>query len=437
MAALFLTDQAHFCMNSATDFFCQQEPVAIKTIEAQFVGIGEQEHLNVSRVHSGQGGQATRVVSCRDRFMQDGHLCLVFDLLGQPLPELFHMSGGAPGSGDSCVFGRCKPEQLLTVALQCTQGLAEVHRAGMIHADIKPANVMSCSPVEASVSRGSVSLDGAATQQALGPSTPPPLGSVKLVDLGNAIRFCDTEAYHGKYELQALGYRAPEVLLGIPGFGPAVDMWSLGIVLLELATGVRVVDAETAPDAVHIIHQLLGPFPAHMAQRASFPDRLPAGKAAVGSVAGLADLASMRQQYRASASAGAGPSSAFGTSSHAASAVRCLLGGGAAQQHFASFLGGCLALDARHRLTPLQALQHPFLKGEYPLLTVLPAQAAAEVARHNRHHTGAAAPARGAVMGRHATSGPPAASPRGKKRPRVQAGLAGLSRLACAPSVQE
>jgi len=36
--------------------------------------------------------------------------------------------------------------------------------------------------------------------------------------------------------IQSRFYRAPEIILGIP-FTPAIDMWSLGCVLVELYTG--------------------------------------------------------------------------------------------------------------------------------------------------------------------------------------------------------
>ena len=59
---------------------------------------------------------------------------------------------------------------------------------------------------------------------------------VCLADLGNAIRPSEASLYQETYEIQTLGYRAPEVLLGSP-FGTPIDMWSLGVCLVELFKG--------------------------------------------------------------------------------------------------------------------------------------------------------------------------------------------------------
>ncbi|TWW58223.1 Homeodomain-interacting protein kinase 3 [Takifugu flavidus] len=56
---------------------------------------------------------------------------------------------------------------------------------------------------------------------------------VKLIDFGLA---CDKSAVvYGSY-VQTLFYRAPEILLGLP-FNEAIDMWSLGCIIAELFLG--------------------------------------------------------------------------------------------------------------------------------------------------------------------------------------------------------
>ena len=40
-------------------------------------------------------------------------------------------------------------------------------------------------------------------------------------------------SYYKSFNIQSLPYRAPEVLMGRP-FSFAIDMWSLGVVLLEV-----------------------------------------------------------------------------------------------------------------------------------------------------------------------------------------------------------
>ena len=67
---------------------------------------------------------------------------------------------------------------------------------------------------------------------------------LKLIDLGNAMPIDRTSVYYDDFEVQSVYYRAPEVvpficlsnfqvLLGLP-FCPAIDMFSLGLILAEL-----------------------------------------------------------------------------------------------------------------------------------------------------------------------------------------------------------
>lgn len=55
---------------------------------------------------------------------------------------------------------------------------------------------------------------------------------LRLADFGNAVTLHELEDFHG--EIQALLYRAPEVVLGLQGLGPGLDMWSAGLVLAEV-----------------------------------------------------------------------------------------------------------------------------------------------------------------------------------------------------------
>jgi serine/threonine protein kinase len=85
--------------------------------------------------------------------------------------------------------------------LQC---VAFVHRAGIVHRDVKPDNC-------------AIQRDG----------------TVVLMDFGLSAAVADLRA--GDYVV-ARAYRAPELLLGMH-HGTAVDAWAVGVVLLELCCG--------------------------------------------------------------------------------------------------------------------------------------------------------------------------------------------------------
>ena len=58
---------------------------------------------------------------------------------------------------------------------------------------------------------------------------------LRLADFGNAVKLEDLQAnLYSENELQTLLYRAPEVVLGLQGLGPGLDMWSAGLVLAEV-----------------------------------------------------------------------------------------------------------------------------------------------------------------------------------------------------------
>lgn len=85
---------------------------------------------------------------------------------------------------------------------QALQGLAYIHSQGCFHRDIKPENILV---------RGS---------------------TVKLADLG-LVRKIDSVRPGTEY-VSTRWYRAPEVLLRDPGYGPPIDIFGLGAVAAEL-----------------------------------------------------------------------------------------------------------------------------------------------------------------------------------------------------------
>jgi serine/threonine-protein kinase len=98
-------------------------------------------------------------------------------------------------------------EEVLSLGLQAAEGLAAVHRAGIVHRDLKTLNLM---------------VDGA--------------GRVRLMDFGIAKPAAAGDTAAGGYAVGSPEYMSPEQARGRPADSRS-DVYSMGIVLFELATG--------------------------------------------------------------------------------------------------------------------------------------------------------------------------------------------------------
>lgn len=129
-----------------------------------------------------------------------------------------------------------KPWQVVVVALSSVlQGLEGIHRLGGFHRDLKPENILIARDAE----RGFV---------------------VKVADFGLARVPRNLSPAITNHAAGTPGYIAPEVLNGTTGFHAGADIYSLGIVALELLTGGRVaaiLDKAVIPAALRDLVRLM------------------------------------------------------------------------------------------------------------------------------------------------------------------------------------
>ncbi len=104
--------------------------------------------------------------------------------------------------------GRLPCSRVAMIGAQCAAGLDHAHQAGVVHRDVKPENVM--------VEDADV---------------------VKIIDFGIARVLDGSRMTQQGAVLGTLAYMAPEQAMGHPP-GPPSDIWALGLVLHEAATGV-------------------------------------------------------------------------------------------------------------------------------------------------------------------------------------------------------
>jgi eukaryotic-like serine/threonine-protein kinase len=103
--------------------------------------------------------------------------------------------------------GRLPAWEAVELALQVCSGLDHAHRAGLVHRDIKPRNLLLC-----------------------------PDGTIKIVDFGIARSSHGTRLTETGSVLGTAAYLAPEQAAG-DDVTPAADVYALGVVLYELLAG--------------------------------------------------------------------------------------------------------------------------------------------------------------------------------------------------------
>ncbi|KAF2658027.1 kinase-like protein [Lophiostoma macrostomum CBS 122681] len=158
----------------------------------------------------------------KDTFIHRQHLCLVFELLSVNLYELIKQN---QFRGLSTTLVRVFAQQLIN-------GLALLGKAKLIHCDLKPENIL-LKNLESPI--------------------------IKIIDFGSA---CDERQTVYTY-IQSRFYRSPEVLLGLP-YSAAIDMWSLGCIVVELFLGLPLFPGSSEYNQVSRITEMLGLPPSWM-----------------------------------------------------------------------------------------------------------------------------------------------------------------------------
>jgi serine/threonine protein kinase/tetratricopeptide (TPR) repeat protein len=138
--------------------------------------------------------------------------------------------------------GRLRFDDALPIALQIARGLAAAHARGIVHRDVKPSNVMLLNDGTVKiVDFGIATMDeddghvGRLGQE--GPNGPEGRE-------GNEWR--DSRVGHVGPRFGTLAYMSPEHLRG-GMIDHRSDIWSLGVLLHEMLTGVRPFDADDSP----------------------------------------------------------------------------------------------------------------------------------------------------------------------------------------------
>ncbi|CAF1248174.1 unnamed protein product [Rotaria sordida] len=196
------------------------EVVAIKILKnhPSYARQGQIEVSILSRLGQENADQFN-LVRAYEVFQHKNHTCLVFEMLEQNLYDYLKQQKFAP----------LPLKSIRPIIQQVCVALSKLKELGLIHADTKPENIMLLDP----------------RRQPF---------KVKLIDFGSASPV--EKAIQSTY-LQSRYYRAIEILLGLP-FNESIDMWSLGCVMAELFLGWPLYPGSSEYDQIRYISQTQG-----------------------------------------------------------------------------------------------------------------------------------------------------------------------------------
>ncbi|KAF9338824.1 U4/U6 small nuclear ribonucleoprotein prp4 [Linnemannia elongata] len=294
------------------------EEVAIKILrsnEAMYKA-GKKELDILKRLMDNDPLNKKHIIRLLRHFEHRGHLCLVFESLSMNLREVLKKFGKDIGLNINAV--RIYAQQLFLA-------LSLLKKSNVLHADIKPDNILV---------NDSKNI-------------------LKLCDLGSA---SDTSENEITPYLVSRFYRAPEIILGMP-YDPALDMWSIGCTLYELFTGKILFSGRSNNQMLKHMMDLKGPFPKKMIRKGEFNQNhfdedcnflsVEVEKVTQKDVIRTIQISKPTKDLKARLMP-------YTSQMAPADVVQV--------NHFINLLDRCLNLNPEQRITPQEALHHPFIK---------------------------------------------------------------------------
>ncbi|XP_046841591.1 cyclin-dependent kinase 17-like [Xenia sp. Carnegie-2017] len=157
------------------------------------------------------------IVTLHDTVHTINALTLVFEYLEKDLKSYMDDCGGILSMNNVRLF-----------LFQLLRGLHYCHSRKVLHRDLKPQNLLINDK-----------------------------GELKLADFGLArAKSVPTKTYSN--EVVTLWYRPPDVLLGSTEYNMSIDMWGVGCIFFEMATGRPMFPGGTADEQLNLIFKLLG-----------------------------------------------------------------------------------------------------------------------------------------------------------------------------------
>ena len=295
------------------------EEVAIKKLSRQRFKHGFDEVLMLREVQALRQLRHPNIIALKELIRELDAVLIIFEYMPISLHQWIkaRILGkiGYPSEGTVASIG-----QHVLLALNY------MHRRDFVHRDIKPMNILTSE--DASI--------------------------VKVTDLGSTrviqrIGRASGRGQPGKpqeltHYVSTRWYRAPELLLRAPSYGPAVDIWAVGCTLAEVRAMQPMFPGSSEIDQLHRITAVLGTPTDGKGSINAWSDRLKL----------------MRQWQRHQQQQQAAAANADIPTSAASSLVQVVP---PASQQMLELLGSMLRWDPAKRLSAAQCMRHRFFSG--------------------------------------------------------------------------
>lgn len=305
------------CLNVKT-----QKMVAVKVIKRRYGEIGRQEIYILQQLRC-LDPDMCNLVRFNSYFLHHKSICLSFELLDIDLNTYISVvncrswNKGLPLS------------EVRGVTEQMATALHHLQSVGIVHGDVKPDNIMIVD----------------SHQQPM---------KVKLGDFGGAQI---TSELDSETLLHTFCYSSPELLLASP-FTEAVDVWSLGVTLMELALGDDLFIYNERYDLLRCIIKTLGQPPDHVLDRGTRTQHFFNKEIDVRPQW----ILKSEEQYRCESNTMTSPiPEPFDCFSDIESSLLFNRENHTGLDLFLDLIQGMLHIDPEKRVKPLQVLQHSFI----------------------------------------------------------------------------
>nr|XP_057942168.1 dual specificity protein kinase CLK1-like isoform X2 [Doryrhamphus excisus] len=215
--------------------------VAVKIVRniKSFSDVAKSEIAVLEEINTLDDDNRFACVRMLEWFEHQGHMCMVFELLGLSTYEVLRQNDFLPYS----------MEQIRHMAFQIFRAVSFLHRNKLTHTDLKPENILFvCSDYNLEYN-DDMKRDERKMRSV----------DVKVVDFGTAT------FDHERHEplVSTRHYRAPEVILDL-GWNQSCDVWSLACVLMEYYLGQTLFPTHNSKEHLAMMEKILGPIPPHL-----------------------------------------------------------------------------------------------------------------------------------------------------------------------------